>query len=81
MGLVRNRCWLAANKIAGYTHARKALDLIDGVTGWEAALIRALPMRYPKPDPLDPEAMKAWNAGFADAMREAFDVKPSFSTI
>ena len=41
----------AAAARAGYTHARKALDLIDGVTGWEAALIHALPARYPKPDP------------------------------
>ena len=66
----------AAAARAGYTHARKALDLIDGVTGWEAALIHALPARYPKPDPLDPEAMKAWNTGFADAMRDVFDAHP-----
>src|SRR6056297_3497813 len=62
----------AAAARAGYDHARKALDLVDGVTGWEAALIRALPARHAQPDPLDPEAMKAWDADFADAMRDAF---------
>ena len=62
----------AAAARAGYSHARKALDLIDGVTGWEAALIHALQARHPQPDPLDPKAMKAWNADFADAMRDVF---------
>ena len=60
----------------GYTHARKALDLIEGVMGWEAAMIQALPARYAQPDPLDPEAMKAWDADFADAMRDAFAAHP-----
>jgi tetratricopeptide (TPR) repeat protein len=66
----------AAAARAGYAHARKALDLIDGVTGWEAALIHALPARHPQPDPLDPEVMKAWNADFADAMRDVFAAHP-----
>ena len=66
----------AAAAWAGYAHARKALDLIDGVTGWEAALIHALPARHPQPDPLDPEAMKAWNTDFADAMRDVFAAHP-----
>ena len=61
---------------AGFDHARKALDLIDSVTGWEAALIQALPARHPQPDPLEPEAMKAWDADFADAMRNGFAAHP-----
>ena len=43
----------AAAARAGYVHARKALDMIAGVTRWEAALINALPARYPQPEPLD----------------------------
>ena len=66
----------AAAARAGYAHARKALDMIDGVTRWEAALINALPARYPQPEPLDPEAMKSWNVDFADAMRDVFAVHP-----
>ena len=61
---------------AGFDNARKALDLIDDVTGWEAALIQALPARYPQSDPLEPEAMKAWDADFADAMRDGFAAHP-----
>ena len=66
----------AAAARAGYAYASKALVLIDGVRGWEAALIQALPARHPQPDPLDPKAMKAWDADFADAMREAFAAHP-----
>ena len=39
-------------------------------------MIQALPARYAQPDPLDPEAMKAWDADFADAMRDAFAAHP-----
>lgn len=61
----------------GYEHSRKAVELSGGVTGWEAALIAALPARYPQAEPAaDVEAMKAWDAAFADAMRDAFAAHP-----
>jgi tetratricopeptide (TPR) repeat protein len=55
---------------AGHDAAQAALALVDGLAGWEAALVRALPARYPQPDPI--EDMTPWNDAFADAMREAF---------
>ena len=54
----------------GFASARTALDLVGGVSDWEAALIRALPTRYPQQAPIDD--MSPWNQAFADAMREAF---------
>lgn len=54
----------------GHSSANAALALVDKVSDWEAALIRALPARYPKPDPV--EDMQPWNIRFADAMRRAF---------
>lgn len=54
----------------GHSSANAALALVDKVSDWEAALIRALPARYPQPDPV--EDMQPWNIRFADAMRRAF---------
>ncbi|HSM40010.1 MAG TPA: hypothetical protein VK862_04615 [Afifellaceae bacterium] len=54
----------------GYASSQAALALVDGVAGWEAALIRALPARYPQAEPADD--MQPWNVAFADAMRRAF---------
>ena len=55
----------------GFDSAQAALNLVDSVTPWEAALIRALPARYPQLDPIDD--MAPWNDDFADAMRNAFN--------
>ncbi len=55
----------------GFDSAQAALNLVDSVTQWEAALIRALPARYPQLDPIDD--MAPWNDDFADAMRNAFN--------
>lgn len=52
-----------------------ALALVDGVTDAEAALIRALPARYPQAEITDD--MHPWNHDFADAMRRAFADHPS----
>ena len=51
-----------------------ALALVDGVTDAEAALIRALPARYPQAKIVDD--MHPWNHDFADAMRAAFSAHP-----
>ncbi len=51
-----------------------ALARIDGVTAVEAALIRALPARYPQDEPV--EDMTPWDDAFADAMRVAFAAHP-----
>ncbi len=61
----------AAALATGYQSAQAALALVDTVSDWEAAMIRALPARYPQVDPLDD--MKPWNDDFADAMRNAFE--------
>ena len=59
----------AAALSAGHDAAQQALALADGVTAWEAALIRALPARYPQGEPADLKVMRGWNTDFADAMR------------
>ncbi len=51
-----------------------AMALADTVTPPEAALIRALPARYPDRTP--GEDMRAWDRDFADAMRAAFHAHP-----
>ena len=38
----------AAALSVGYDAAQTALSHVEGVTAWEAALIRALPTRYPQ---------------------------------
>jgi len=59
---------------AAYDATRAALALVDGVTDVEAALIRALPARYPQLELA--EDMHAWDYDFADAMRAAFAAHP-----
>lgn len=59
---------------AGHHAAGEALARVDGVTDWEAALIRALPARYPQARPVDD--MAAWDNDFAEAMRRAFGAHP-----
>jgi len=51
--------------------ALEALKRVKGVTEWEAALVRALPARYPQAEPI--ADMKPWNDAFADSMRRAFN--------
>jgi tetratricopeptide (TPR) repeat protein len=62
----------AAALATGFASAKAALELVDGVADWEAALVRALPARYPQTEPI--EDMAPWNDDFADAMRAAFKV-------
>jgi len=54
----------------GYASAQEAMKLVDTVSDWEAALVRALPTRYPQSETI--EDMSPWNDDFADAMRAAF---------
>ena len=58
----------------GHAAAQAAAAHANGVTDWEAALIHALPARYPQADPVDD--MHPWNHDFADAMRDAFRAHP-----
>jgi len=53
------------------TATDRALELVDSVTAPEAALIRALPARYPQREPL--EDMRPWNDDFAEAMRQVYN--------
>ncbi|AXT25893.1 hypothetical protein D1823_04440 [Ruegeria sp. AD91A] len=53
-----------------YDATQNALQLADGCTPVEQALIRALPARYPQRDPA--EDMHLWDHDFAEAMRAAF---------
>lgn len=58
----------------GYAAAQAALNCVEAATDWEAALVRALPSRYPQSEPV--EDMSPWNDDFADFMREAFRAHP-----
>jgi tetratricopeptide (TPR) repeat protein len=53
-----------------------ALDRAETAKPWEAALIRALPARYPQPEPADIDTMRGWDRDFADAMRGVFAAHP-----
>ena len=55
---------------SSYAATQEAMARRDGLTPAEAALITALPARYPQADLADD--MHAWNHDFADAMRAAF---------
>lgn len=59
---------------AAHDATQAALTRIDGCTPVEAALIRALPARYPQRETA--ENMEAWDRDFADAMREAHAAHP-----
>lgn len=64
-----------AEALAGaYDATQAALARAEGVSPVEAALIRALPARYPQRD-LGAD-MHRWDYEFADAMRAAFAVVP-----
>ncbi len=54
--------------------AQRALACVDSCTPAEAALIRALPARYPQRVLSDD--MQSWEHAFADAMRAAFRAVP-----
>ena len=59
---------------ASHAATQAALERIDGATEVEAALIRALPARYPQEQLI--ADMTPWNHDFADAMRAAFAAHP-----
>ncbi|WP_163850575.1 hypothetical protein [Pseudooceanicola aestuarii] len=52
----------------------RALALADRVQPWEAALIRALPARYPQAEPV--EDMRPWDEDYAAAMRQVHQALP-----
>ncbi len=53
-----------------------ALALVDSVGAAERALIEALPARYPQREPEERDVMRAWNDGFANAMRAVHERFP-----
>ncbi|WP_375690756.1 hypothetical protein [Pseudooceanicola sp. LIPI14-2-Ac024] len=57
-----------------YDAAQEAMARVDAVTAEEAALIRALPARYPQRDPIDDHA--PWDTAFSVAMRAAQKAHP-----
>lgn len=57
-----------------YEASRSALALADTATDAEAALIRALPARYPQQTPI--EDTRPWDDAFADAMRAVQNAHP-----
>ena len=59
---------------AAYDATQAAMALADKMTPIEAALIRALPARYPQRDITD--GMDAWDHAFANAMRDVFRAHP-----
>ncbi len=61
---------------AGHEAAKAAVARVEGVSGWEAAMIRALPARYPQAETSDIDTMKGWDRDFADAMREVYRAHP-----
>jgi tetratricopeptide (TPR) repeat protein len=56
------------------TATQKALDLLDGASPVEQALIRPLATRYPSGDPN--QVTPAWNNDYAEAMRQVYRVFP-----
>ncbi|MEM9466255.1 MAG: tetratricopeptide repeat protein [Actinomycetota bacterium] len=61
---------LAGALATAHAAAETAQANAAGVTEPEAALISALPARYPQSTPIDPDAQMAWNHAFTDAMRD-----------
>ena len=60
----------AAALAAAYDATQAALALVGSVQPVEAALIRALPARYPQRDPIEDQS--AWDRDFTAAMRTVF---------
>ncbi len=56
--------------------AAAAAERTEGITAAEAALIAALPARYPRADPIDLDDQMAWNLAFTAAMREVAVAHP-----
>jgi tetratricopeptide (TPR) repeat protein len=57
-----------------YDAARRALELVDGTSSVEQALIRPLAQRYPSNDP--EKVTPIWNDQYADHMREVYRAHP-----
>ena len=72
-----NKQWKAFDPIdlkqsldTAHDAARRALDLLDGASPVEQALIRPLAQRYPSADP--DKVTPIWNDHYANAMREVY---------
>ncbi|MEO0751885.1 MAG: tetratricopeptide repeat protein [Pseudomonadota bacterium] len=65
----------------GYEAAQAGAARAGTVSGWEAAVLRALPKRFPQAEITDLETMEGWNRAFADAMRATFAAHPENLTV
>ncbi len=65
----------------GHSAAAAGAELAGKVSPWEAALLNALPKRFPQADLAELEVMDSWNHDFANAMREAFSEHPENLTV
>ncbi|GGH25236.1 Tetratricopeptide repeat-containing protein [Cribrihabitans marinus] len=61
---------------AAFDATHEALRRMSGCSPVEAALIRALPARYPQREPASLDEMRSWDQDFADAMRDAHHALP-----
>ncbi|SFM15666.1 hypothetical protein SAMN04488042_104227 [Shimia aestuarii] len=59
-----------------FAATQAAMDRLPNTTEVEAALIRALPARYPQEAVTDIDTMETWNDAFANAMRTAHAAHP-----
>jgi tetratricopeptide (TPR) repeat protein len=76
-----NKQWKAFDPVdlknslaTAYDAARRALELVNGASPVEQALIRPLALRYPSNDPK--QVTPAWNDAYAVAMRDAYRAFP-----
>ena len=68
---------LARSLRSAHDATQTALSLLDDITDAEAALIDALPVRYPQSEPIDPDDQMAWNLAFTATMRTAAEAHPT----
>ena len=59
-----------------YSATQSALALVENVTPFERAMIKALPARFPQGTPEDFDVMRGWNDDFANAMRTVYEAFP-----
>ncbi|MEO0370993.1 MAG: tetratricopeptide repeat protein [Pseudomonadota bacterium] len=65
----------------GHAASQAGFALAEQVSDWEAALLRALPKRFPQAELTDLEVMDSWNRTFADAMRGVQAAHPENLTV
>ena len=59
-----------------HSATQSALALVENVTPFERAMIKALPSRFPQGTPEDFDVMRGWNDDYANAMRTVYEAFP-----